>query len=422
MAFGEMFKKRLGDAAMLVEKQFEKRAPPPEEPEEEAPEAEEEEGVEAAAAGADEEEAAEEEAADEEEGAGEEEESDEDADSDDEEDSDGSDDEEDSDEEKSEDEPPRKSKSGKDYVTDEGMEFNDDEDEQGQYVDMGNGKTGFKPDWADWDKGDLEAFWVKSFALDEAKGQGRAAYAAKLKELGLRNENHWYRVRETFTLHYQREPAWQQAMIDARMSGMKQMMSAAANAKGGLFDPVEGVTLEQYATVQARRAKLTGADEFPKLLAEYGMDEAKWAQVDKVFMGRMSDPSDPMATAAFATEYGKFFSAASSGQFAAGAKAGAGAMGLDSSHKNVKGAAEPVFFERYVEIMTAQECWATSGKDVNAMLKKVFNMDAMDWSNLGAYWSQKMMADINMAMKLPELQEKYRPRYQQAGQDDDLEV
>jgi hypothetical protein len=403
MAFGEMFKKRLGDAAMLVEKQFEKREPPPEE----APEEDEE--LEAAGDGDGDE------ASDGVDAASEADESEEAEESDDADDSE--------DAEQSEDpEPPRKSKSGKDYVTDEGMEFNDDEDEQGQYVDMGNGKTGFKPDWADWDKGDLEAFWVKSFALDEAKGQGRAAYEAKLKELGLRNENHWYRVRETFTLHYQRKPEWQQAMIDARMSGMKQMMSAAANAKGGLFDPVEGVTLEQYATVQARRAKLTGADEFPKLLAEYGMDEAKWAQVDKVFMGRMSDPSDPMATAAFATEYGKFFSAASSGQFAAGAKAGAGAMGLGSSHKKVKGAAEPVSFERYVEIMTAQECWATSGKDVNAMLKKVFNMDAMDWSNLGAYWSQKMMADINMAMKLPELQAKYRPRYQQAGQDDDLEV
>src|SRR5882762_6686489 len=129
-----------------------------------------------------------------------------------------------------------------------------------------------------------------------------------------------------------------------------------------------------------------------------------------------------MATAAFATEYGKFFSAASSGQFAAGAKAGADAVGLDSSHKDVEGAAEPVSFERYVEIMTAQECWATAGKDVNAMLKKVFDMTAVDWSNLGAFWSQKMMADINMAMKLPEIQAKYRPRYQQADADGDLEV
>ena len=414
MAFGDMFKKRLGEAAALVEKEFEKREPPVREEEVEE---------EAAAQPAD----ASGEGDGEGEGEGEGHAGDQTelgvavagAEDDDADDSDDSDD---APSEDAEGPTIRKPRSGKDYVTDEGMEFNDSEDEQGQYVDMGNGKTGFKPDWADWDKGDLEAFWVKSFALDEAKGKGKSAYQAKLKELGLRNENHWYRVRETFTLHYQREPAWQQAMIDARMSGMKQMMSAAASAKGGLFDPVEGITLEQYATVQARRAKLTGPNDFPKLLAEYGMDEAKWAQVDKVFMGRMSDPSDPMATAAFATEYGKFFSAASSGQFAGGAKAGAAAMGLGSSHQKVKGAEEPVPFERYVEIMTAQECWATAGKDVNAMLKKVFDMTAVDWSNLGAFWSQKMMADVAMAMKLPELQAKYRPRYQQASQDDDLEV
>jgi hypothetical protein len=312
--------------------------------------------------------------------------------------------------------------SGKDYVTDEGMEFNDNESDSEQYVDMGNGKKGFKPDWADWDKGDLTAFWVKAFALDDAQAKGDEAYDAKLKELGLRNKNHWYRVRETFTLHFQKEPGWQQAMIDARMGGVKAQMAAAANAKGGLFDPVEGITLEQYATLQVRRSKLAGPDEWPKLLAEYACDEAKWAQVDKVFMARMSDPSDPMATAAFATEYGKFFSQASTGQFAAGAKAGAKGMGLDSSHKKVKDAPEPVPFERYVEIMTAQSCWAEAGKDVNAMLKKVFNMTAVDWSNLGAYWSQKMLADVAIVSQLSELQAKYKPRYQTAEQDDDLQV
>lgn len=293
---------------------------------------------------------------------------------------------------------------------DRGMTVNDT-----QFDEDGTG-------WADPEKGDLERFWVNAFALEEAEGKGPKAYAAKLKELGLKNKDDWYRVREAFTEAHQGDANWQQSMINARMAGVKQQMSAAANAKGGLFDPVEGVTLEQYATVQARRAKLSGAAEWPKLLAEYGMDEAKWTQVDKVFMARMSDPSDPMATAAFATEYGKFFSAAASGQFAEGAKAGAKGMGLDSSHKKVKGAKEPVPFERYVEIMTAQDCWARAGKDVNAMLKKVFNMTAVDWSNLGAFWSQKLMADISLAGKLSELQDKYRPRYETAEKDDDLEV
>ncbi len=47
-------------------------------------------------------------------------------------------------------------------------------------------------------------------------------------------------------------------------------------------------------------------------------------------------------------------------------------------------------FEKFVEVMTAQGCWAQQGKDANQMLKKVFNMTAVDWSNASAYWSQKM--------------------------------
>ncbi|MBL8954089.1 MAG: hypothetical protein JNK82_25155, partial [Myxococcaceae bacterium] len=265
--------------------------------------------------------------------------------------------------------------------------------------------------------------------LERLLGLDDATLAKEAKKLGVKLSNARYTARDYFTgmrRDYERIKAKgmarAQAAVDVAMEFQKEQMKKAAAGKPGLMDPVDGISLEVYATVQVRRSKLTSADGFPKLLAEYGMDEARWAKVDGVFMGRMSDPSDPMATAAFATEYGKFYSQASSGQFAAGAKAGAAAGGLDGSHKDIKSAKEPVSFERYVEIMTAQECWAVAGKDVNAMLKKVFNMDASDWSNLGAFWSPKMVADISMAMKLPEYQAKYRPRYQQANADDDLEV
>ena len=49
-------------------------------------------------------------------------------------------------------------------------------------------------------------------------------------------------------------------------------------------------------------------------------------------------------------------------------------------------------------------------------------LTAIDWSNLGAFWSQKMLADVSIVSKLSELQAKYRPRYQSAQTDDDLEV
>ena len=48
------------------------------------------------------------------------------------------------------------------------------------------------------------------------------------------------------------------------------------------------------------------------------------------------------------------------------------------------------WLERYAEIMGAQSAWAQQGRDVNAMLKKQFNMSALDFSNISQYWSAKI--------------------------------
>ena len=102
-------------------------------------------------------------------------------------------------------------------------------------------------------------------------------------------------------------------------------------------------------------------------------------------------------------------------------------MGINDkvAGKNAKGAGGSMTFERYVEVMTAQSCWASQGKDANQMLKKVFNLTAVDWSNASAYWAQKMSTDVKlMRDTFPVLQEKYTQKYM-AGVDDpdsDLDV
>ena len=73
--------------------------------------------------------------------------------------------------------------------------------------------------------------------------------------------------------------------------------------------------------------------------------------------------------------------------------------------------------------MTAQSCWAQQGKDANQMLKKVFNMTAVDWSNASAYWSQKMSTDIKlMSEQFPVLQEKYTKKYMAGVEDPDSDL
>lgn len=312
---------------------------------------------------------------------------------------------------------------------DEGEGGVDDGDEDGEdgvaYHQAAGGELEF-PVPVGWGVSDLtnEEFWVKVFDLEDAQMKGDAAFKKALKKYHLDSAEHFSWIRERFTARHAEDADFQQAMMNARMAQSRAMMSNAA-AGTDLLSPIDGVSLETYATLQARRGKLPQQTvaAFGKLLAEYGLDAAKWARVDKAWLARMSDSTDPMATMAVNTEYAKYFAAAGQGQFGAGAKAGSKQLGLkDPVGKAPKGG-EPCTFERYVEIMTAQSCWATQGKDVNAMLKKVFKMDAMDYSALASYWSPKMMSDIRLMTEvMPKLQEKYTKRYSAPAQDDDLDI
>jgi hypothetical protein len=308
--------------------------------------------------------------------------------------------------------------------SDEPQEEEDDDDtEEGVALHQADGLEFPVP--VGWGVSDLtnEEFWTKVFDIEGAQMQGGATLKKALAKYDLDSEEHFGWIRERFMARHAADPDFQQSMMNARMAQTRQQMQSAM--KPGALDPVEGVTMETYATIQARRGKLSPPTvaAFGKLLAEYSLDEAKWARVDKGWMARMSDPSDPMATAAINTEYGKYYAAAGQGQFGAGAKAASANLGVKDAVGKAPAAGEPCTFDRYIEIMTAQSCWAQQGKDVNAMLKKAFSMTAMDWSNLSASWAQKMMSDIKlMTETMPALQAKYQERYSAPSQDDDLSV
>lgn len=311
-----------------------------------------------------------------------------------------------------------------DYVSHEGMGFNDDEDEDAMTFEK-NGKTYFKPDWGKLRPSQWVEYWKVNFALEAAQGEDDDdVYQAALEQHGFRNRNHWKRVQHTFLRHYGNDPEFTDAALEARQAQTRDAMKNAV--KPGMLDPIEGVSLQVYASIAAQQLSVTGP-AFVKLLAKHKLDEAKFARVSEAWMARMSDQSDPMAAAAIATEYGKAFAGAGAGQYGASAQAASASMGINDkvAGKNTKGAAGSMTFDRYVEVMTAQGCWAQQGKDANQMLKKVFNMTAVDWSNASAYWSQKMSTDIKlMTEQFPVLQAKYTEKYM-AGVDDpdsDLDV
>lgn len=105
-------------------------------------------------------------------------------------------------------------------------------------------------------------------------------------------------------------------MMKSREIIMQEKAAAmAAPSGGGAFDPVEGVTLETWAGLQAAIA--SGGDA-AAIMAGAGLDDARWQRVSSEWNARMA--SD--ITATIATAYANAFTGAGQGQFgAAGAAA-----------------------------------------------------------------------------------------------------
>src|SRR5580765_7139120 len=127
---------------------------------------------------------------------------------------------------------------------------------------------------------------------------------------------------------YMSSPEGQQLITKAAMRAMNERMkyATAAAASGGILDPIEGVSVLQYAQLQAKQPGMK-PEEFQKLLAQNQMDQAKWDRVAKGWLDRMTRDT----TGAVATEYAKGF--AGQGQYGSMGQAsaqnmGSGQMGL----------------------------------------------------------------------------------------------
>lgn len=263
--------------------------------------------------------------------------------------------------------------------------------------------------------------WQHQFAIEEAQGQGMTADQGAQK-LGYANRDHFQTVLAYVSGKWSRlgtnsdgekdviiDDTFQNAMIEARMGQMGQMRAAAAAADPTLLQPVEGITVEAWAGASAELAGL-GQGATPQqsaaVLAKYGMDMAKYNTVNAGWQAKMQGDT----TAVIATKFGEAF---------ANAQGQAGGWSMDQKGG---GGAEPVSFEKYVEIMVAQGAWAEQGMDVNAQLKNVFGIDAATYSKYASYWSPKMSTDMAMIRQYTAFEEKYKAKYKGAGMDDDLSI
>src|SRR5262249_45416668 len=133
------------------------------------------------------------------------------------------------------------------------------------------------------------------------------------------------------------------------------------------------------------------------LLSQARIEPAKWERVSAEWMARMTTDT----TMTIANEYGA--------AFAAGSQSSYGAAAAHAANVGVAGdlSAEPMSFERYVEVQEAMGAASERGEDPNACLAS-FGLSAADFGNVGMFWSKKMQQE---AMKYHQLFIDYSAKY-----------
>jgi|GEM_PF-1987091 len=276
--------------------------------------------------------------------------------------------------------------------------------------------------WGPLPPGNIEAFCDHWVDQQDAEGMKTDHLEEELAKLGYANVGEWHRVYWTAVKHFGRSPGpgadlsdydtselMMKHMMPARMRQQSRNAQANAASDSSLLEPVEGVTVESYAACAAAAAKGLPQDQFTALLAQHGMDAVKWERVNAEWSDRMSKD----ATMTIVQIYGNAFQAAGEGQF--GAAGAAAAATRTPGDGGAAGGAEPVPFERLCEIQGAMSAWSTTGQDVNAMMKEVFGITALDWSNMSSWWMTRLSTDWEKMQEYTTKSEVYEAQYKEAA-------
>ncbi len=200
-----------------------------------------------------------------------------------------------------------------------------------------------------------------------------------MERYGIRDRSHWQDVKEsnytvlvrkygTIEEVSQREMNWRSGQMQKHQQGN----TAAAAAKGEL-DPVEGITLEAWAAINAA---IVGGANTDDLLKGAGIDKARWDRVSAEWNARMSRDT----TFAITTVYGNAFQAASKGKYGDYARE---ANAARAANRDVT-MEPPISWEQYYELMYEQAYASAQGKDAIASLKAA-GLTVADWTDLGSF-------------------------------------
>jgi hypothetical protein len=256
------------------------------------------------------------------------------------------------------------------------------------------------------------SYWQVMFAIEEAESQGSDRDEA-IAAQGFANDEHWETVstyiqakwselvtNEDDELEVRVRDDFTNGALEARQGQMQQQVADQAAANPQLLEPVEGVSVEQWAEIAAGMTQLpqtATADDVNSYLLKSGMDRPRYDRVNNEWTARMSQDHSMVISTAYSAAF-------------------TGSMGVTA------GGDAPCTFEQYVEVMVAQEAWAAQGMDVNAQLPAVFGIDAATYGAWSGHWATKMGTDITLMNQYTSLRETFMQKYAGAGMDDDLDL
>lgn len=201
------------------------------------------------------------------------------------------------------------------------------------------------------------------------------------RKYGIRDRRHWQAVRDSVLTTIAKNKYGgdfnQLAQVQFNWKGgftQKLMQkTAAAKAASGELNPVEGISLEQWAGINAAIAQGANADD---MLKGQGIDKARWDKARAEWEARMSRDT----TFTVAQIYGNAFQAASKGKYSEYAKEATAARAANRDLKMDL----PMSIEKYWEILYEQAYGAKAGKDPVETLKSC-DLTVVDWCDLSAF-------------------------------------
>jgi hypothetical protein len=231
---------------------------------------------------------------------------------------------------------------------------------------------------------DEDAFWEAMLYM-ESEGMiapnvtiGEEDRERTMRTYGIRDREHWDVVKHSCYAVMGRtstEAEVNQRMVNHRMGMTQKLMQAATSSatKSGELNPVEGISLEQWAALNAALAQ--GAS-LADILKGQGVDTPRWDRARAEWEARMSRDT----TFVIAQIYGAAFQNASQGKYSSFAKE-ANAARVDNRDLRME---PPMSLEEYWSMLYEQAYAAKQGKDPNEALKAM-GLSAVDWCDLSAF-------------------------------------